>query len=264
MRELTRTAGGWRVRTPDGVVDADAVVLAVPAPAAARLLATEVPAAAAELADVETASMVITALAVPAADLDGLTGSGVLVPPVVGAGRGLRAKALTLSGRKWGWVGAQSDELAVLRVSLGRARETEALQADDADVVRWATQDASALLGPRPAPRRPTVVRWVDGLPQYAVGHVDRVARLRTAVAAAGGLAVCGSVLDGVGVPACIAAAHRAAAEWPEEPWGTLGPCPTRPPPRARPPTRSTTPSPTRCGRCSPSRPPSVTPTGPR
>ncbi|MEW9267744.1 protoporphyrinogen oxidase [Kineococcus endophyticus] len=212
VRELTRTAGGWRVRTPDGVLDADAVVLAAPAPAAARLLATEVPAAAAELADVETASMVITALAVPAADLDGLTGSGVLVPPVVGAGRGLRAKALTLSGRKWGWVGAQSDELAVLRVSLGRARETEALQADDADVVRWATQDASALLGRELHPVDQAVVRWVDGLPQYAVGHVDRVARLRTAVAAAGGLAVCGSVLDGVGVPACIAAAHRAAA----------------------------------------------------
>ncbi len=61
VRHLTRTATGWRVETPAGVVDADAVVLAVPAPAAARLLAAEVPAAAAELADVETASMVITA-----------------------------------------------------------------------------------------------------------------------------------------------------------------------------------------------------------
>ncbi|MEZ0493663.1 protoporphyrinogen oxidase [Kineococcus sp. TBRC 1896] len=217
VRALHRTATGWRVE-PAGssgreVLEADAVVLAVPAPAAARLLAAEVPAAAAELADVETASMVIAALAVPAADLDGLTGSGVLVPPVVGAGRGLRVKALTLSGRKWDWVGAQSGELAVLRVSLGRARDTEALRADDADVLGWATQDASALLGRQLHPVDHAVVRWVDGLPQYAVGHLDRVARLRAAVAAAGGLAVCGSVLDGVGVPACVAAARRAAAE---------------------------------------------------
>jgi oxygen-dependent protoporphyrinogen oxidase len=212
VHELTRTATGWRVRTPDAVLEADAVVLAVPAPAAARLLAGPAPAAAAELADVETASMVITALAVPVADLDGLTGSGVLVPPVVGAGRGLHVKALTLSGRKWEWVGDQSRELAVLRVSLGRARETEALEADDTDVVRWATQDASALLGRALHPVDHAVVRWVDGLPQYAVGHVDRVARLRAAVERVEGLAVCGSVLDGVGVPACIAAARRAAA----------------------------------------------------
>ncbi|MEZ0166711.1 protoporphyrinogen oxidase [Kineococcus sp. LSe6-4] len=213
VRDLTRTITGWRVRTLQGALEADAVVLAVPAPTAARLLGTAVPAAAAELAAVETASMVITALAVPAADLDGLTGSGVLVPPVVGAGRGLRAKALTLSGRKWGWVGAQSEDLAVLRVSLGRARETEALQAEDADVVRWAAQDASALLGRALHPVDHAVVRWADGLPQYAVGHVDRVARLRAAVAAAGDLAVCGSVLDGVGVPACIGAARAAAAQ---------------------------------------------------
>ncbi|WP_432514907.1 protoporphyrinogen oxidase [Kineococcus sp. SYSU DK001] len=209
VRRLERTPDGWLV---DGT-PADAVVLAVPAPVAARLLAGPVPAAAAELGAVETASVVIAALAVPAAELAGPQGSGVLVPPVVAAARGLRAKALTLSGNKWGWVGAQSRDLAVLRVSLGRAGEDEALRADDADVLRWATADASALLGRDLHPVDHAVVRWVDGLPQYAVGHVDRVARLRAAVAAAGRLAVCGSVLDGVGVPACVAAARRAARE---------------------------------------------------
>ena len=206
---LERTPDGWLVdATP-----ADALVLAVPAPAAARLLAGAAPAAATLLADVETASMVITALAVPAVELAGLTGSGVLVPPAVGALEGLRAKALTLSGNKWGWVGDQSGDVAVLRVSSGRAGETEALQADDTDVVRWAVADASRLLGRELHPVDHDVVRWFDGLPQYAVGHVDRVAAVRSALTRVGRLALCGSVLDGVGVPACIGAATLAAAE---------------------------------------------------
>ncbi|NIZ89771.1 protoporphyrinogen oxidase [Kineococcus rubinsiae] len=210
---LTRTATGWRLQTPDGGVDADAVVLAVPAPVAARLLRGPVPAAATELAGVETASMVIAALAVPTGQLAGLAGSGVLVPPVVGRAEGLQVKALTLSANKWAWVAAQDPDVRVVRVSLGRARETAVLERDDADVLATAAADASLLLGRPLTAVAGSVTRWVDGLPQYAVGHVDRVARVRAAVAEAGALAVCGSVLDGVGVPACIAAADRAAAD---------------------------------------------------
>jgi len=209
---LHRTAGGWRLDTPAGSVDADAVVLAVPAPAAARLLREAVPAAATELAAVETASMLIAALAVPTAQLAGLEGSGLLVPPVVGAAEGLQVKALTLSASKWSWVAEQDEDVRVLRVSLGRARESAVLQREDADVLAIAARDASFLLGRPLTPVDGAVARWVDGLPQYAVGHVDRVARVRAAVAAAGALAVCGSALDGVGVPACVAAAGAAAA----------------------------------------------------
>ena len=217
VTRLERRPDGWLVDTARCSRHADAVVVAVPAPAAARLLAEPVPAAAAELRGVETASVVIAALAVPAGELSGLTGSGLLVPPAVAAVEGLRAKALTLSGNKWDWVGDQRGDrpggTAVLRVSLGRAGETEALGAEDADVVRWATADASRLLGRDLHPVEHAVVRWVDGLPQYAVGHLDRVERLRAAVGAAGRLAVCGSVLDGVGIPACVGAARRAAAQ---------------------------------------------------
>jgi oxygen-dependent protoporphyrinogen oxidase len=56
------------------------------------------------------------------------------------------------------------------------------------------------------------VSRWGGALPQYAVGHRERVARIRAAVDAVPGLAVCGAAYDGVGVPACIATARLAAA----------------------------------------------------
>ena len=72
-----------------------------------------------------------------------------------------------------------------------------------------ATGRASTALRPIDA----RVVRWGGGLPQYAVGHVARIERLRSAVAAAGRLAICGAVLDGVGIAACVAAADRAVAD---------------------------------------------------
>jgi oxygen-dependent protoporphyrinogen oxidase len=55
------------------------------------------------------------------------------------------------------------------------------------------------------------VSRWGGGLPQYTVGHLDRVRRIRAGVAAQGGLAVCGAAYDGIGIPACIASARLAA-----------------------------------------------------
>ena len=60
------------------------------------------------------------------------------------------------------------------------------------------------------AGRSALVTRWGGGLPQYAVGHVDRIARVRAAVAEVPGLAVCGAAFDGVGIPACIASARAA------------------------------------------------------
>ena len=57
------------------------------------------------------------------------------------------------------------------------------------------------------------VQRWGGGLPQYAVGHLDRVRRVRAAVAEVPGLAVCGAAYDGLGIPACIASAELAARQ---------------------------------------------------
>jgi protoporphyrinogen/coproporphyrinogen III oxidase len=64
------------------------------------------------------------------------------------------------------------------------------------------------------APENPVesdVTRWGGALPQYTVGHNERIARVLTALDAAPGLAVCGAAYDGVGIPACIAGAESAA-----------------------------------------------------
>jgi protoporphyrinogen/coproporphyrinogen III oxidase len=201
--------GTWRVHAGVEQLEAAAVVLAVPAPVAAALLAPVSRTAAAELAAVETASVALLAAVVPRRELSGLAGSGVLVPPT----EGRQVKAATFSSAKWDWVGRQSKEHVVVRFSVGRHRDETVLDGDDPAITELVLRDAAVILGRRLHPVATRVTRWSQALPQYGVGHLARVARLRAAVAEVPGLAMCGSVMDGVGIPACIAAADRAAAE---------------------------------------------------
>ncbi|MEU6067950.1 protoporphyrinogen oxidase [Streptomyces sp. NPDC047082] len=205
--ELRRDAGGgWRVTAGDRVLHADAVVVAVPAPAAADLLAAESPGAAAELRAVEYASMALVTLAYRRSEAALPDGSGFLVPPVDGR----TVKASTFASRKWGWIAEEDPDVVVLRTSVGRYGETEILEHEDAHLVDVSRHDLRAAIGLDATPVRTVVTRWTDGLPQYPVGHHARVARIREHVAELPGLAVCGAQYDGVGIPACIASAYAA------------------------------------------------------
>jgi oxygen-dependent protoporphyrinogen oxidase len=157
--------------------------------------------------------MAIVTLAFRAVDLPPTDGSGFLVPPVDARA----VKAATYSYAKWDWVreaGAdRSEPVSVLRCSLGRHREEQALQRSDEELVRLALGDLADAVGVTAAPVDSHVQRWGGGLPQYAVGHLDRVRLVRESVAGVPALAVCGAAYDGVGIPACIASAQAAAAQ---------------------------------------------------
>lgn len=216
VRELARTPDGFRLvvgpTTAPEEIRADAVVLATPAAPAARLLADVAPVASAELGGIEAASVVVVTFAFRAADAPDLAAtdsSGFLVPPV----EALRIKASTFSFAKWGWVREAGAGLILMRTSLGRHGEEVALQATDDELVAWSLADLAAVTGLRARPVDTHVQRWGGGLPQYAPGHLDRIARVRAAVAAVPGLAVCGASYDGVGIPAVIASARRAVGQ---------------------------------------------------
>ncbi|MGW5847753.1 protoporphyrinogen oxidase [Streptomyces sp. NPDC055254] len=212
VREVLRTADGWRVVAGDEAeaIEADGVVLAVPAGPAARLLDALAPAASAELRAVEYASMALVTMAFRRRDLpDSVTGggaSGFLVPPVDGR----TIKASTFSSNKWAWAGADPD-LFLLRTSVGRYADEADLEREDGELVDVSLADLGEAVGLTARPVASTVTRWDGGLPQYPVGHLGRVARIRAAVAALPGLAVCGALYDGVGIPACVASAGKAA-----------------------------------------------------
>ncbi|WP_427385347.1 protoporphyrinogen oxidase [Janibacter sp. G56] len=223
--ELSTTARGLHRRTVDGadawevvtgpVPDprswsADAVVIAVPAAPASRLLRDVAPAAAAELAGIESASMAVLTFALPRTEVGDLPGSGFLVPSVDGH----TIKASTFSSGKWAWVDEADPDLYLLRASIGRAGEVAALQRDDEDLLALALAEVGEALGRQlPAPVATHVQRWGGGLPQYAVGHRDRVATVRADVARHPGLAVAGAAYDGVGIAAVITTGERAAAD---------------------------------------------------
>jgi protoporphyrinogen/coproporphyrinogen III oxidase len=210
-RALARTASGWRLeigsaRSPE-LLDADAVILALPARPAGRLLAAESPAAAAALGEISYASMAVVTLAYPQAAFPSLPqGSGYLVPAVDGRA----VKAVTFSSVKWPHLQTEG-QLVLVRCSVGRVGEEAVLQRDDSELAAIAGADLAAATGVTGAPVASRVSRWGGGLPQYTVGHLDRVARIRAAVASQPGLAVCGAAYDGIGIPACIATARLAA-----------------------------------------------------
>lgn len=191
---------GWTVHDEAGVhCDADAVILAVPAPRLVGLVEPIAPRTAAAAGRIATASSVVVALAVPRG-VRFPQNSGVLVA----SGERLRAKAITLSSRKWG----RRSDVELLRLSFGRFGDELARRASDDELLAWAIEDLAAVFGLAIEPVDVWVQRWPDAMPQYGPGHRDLVAELR------GGLpptvAVAGGYLDGIGVPACIAAAGRA------------------------------------------------------
>jgi protoporphyrinogen/coproporphyrinogen III oxidase len=206
--------GAWRLTfgpaSAPEAVEADAVILALPARPASRLVAPvggpAAAAAAAALREIEYASMAIVTLAYPqTAFPEPIAGSGYLVPAVDGR----PVKAVTFSTVKWPHLAAGG--VHIVRCSVGRIGEEAVLQRDDADLAALAAADLVAATGVAGAPADVRVSRWGGGLPQYAVGHLDRVRKIRDAVAALPGLAVCGAAYDGVGIPACIASARLAA-----------------------------------------------------
>jgi oxygen-dependent protoporphyrinogen oxidase len=207
---LRRTGpDGWEVTTPDRVLTPGAVVLATPAGPAAELLAGLAPAAATELSAVEYASMALMTLAFRRADLPELPGSGFLVPPVDGH----TIKASTFASQKWQWIADGAPDLFVLRTSVGRYGEAEQVDREDSDLVDVSLKDLAAATGLAARPVASTVTRWIGGLPQYPVGHLARVDRIRAAVAGLPRLALAGAVYEGVGIPACVASGERAADE---------------------------------------------------
>ena len=196
--------GGWQVagRTFDGVV------LAVPAPSAAALVGTRSSRAAAELRTITHSSVVLVTMAYAAAAVpaDRYAGSGFLVPRP----EGRLMTACTFGSNKWPhWSGADT---RVVRVSAGRTGDERAFELTDGRLVDALHRELTEAIGVTARPLEVRVSRWPDAFAQYGPGHLDRVERIERALAAdMPGVVVAGGAYRGVGIPACIASARRAA-----------------------------------------------------
>ena len=210
VRSVTRAPAGHGYRlecAPGPNLEVDAVVVTVPAFAAAGMVAALSPVAAEHLDAIRHASVVTATLAYhPSAVPRPLEGSGMLVPRV----EGRLLTACTWSTTKWPALAAGG--LVLLRASSGRDGDDRAMELDDDEVVRRLHDELTEALQLREAPVSSLVSRWPRGFPQYEVGHRARVEAIETALGAdAPNVVVAGAAYRGLGIAACVEQAKEAA-----------------------------------------------------
>lgn len=206
VRGLEPAAAGWRVHLDGGSLDADAVVVAVPSWAASTLLRPLDAELAAELDAIAYASSATITLAVRAEPVrDALHGFGFVVP----FAERRRLLACTFASRKW--AGRAPEGFELLRAFVGGARDPGIVDADDATLVATACAELESLLRVPIEPILTRVARHRRAMPQYAVGHLDRVATIEARLASLPGITLAGAAYRGVGIPDCVRSGEAAA-----------------------------------------------------
>lgn len=205
--DLSRHNGQYRLVLDHGErIDAGAVILAVPAPAAASMLGGLNPQAASAAAAIRYVSTAAVALGFMREQVrHPLAGHGY-----VGSHRG-RAVHTACTWVSSKWPGRAPADAVLLRCFVGRDGAQDGLERDDDDLIAAVTREISGLLGISGAPLLSRVYRWPDAMPQYDVGHLDRMAAMQDALRATPGLVAAGSGYRGVGLPDCISQGEDAA-----------------------------------------------------
>jgi protoporphyrinogen/coproporphyrinogen III oxidase len=202
---LARDGDGWRLGAGGEALGADALVLATPAHAAAPLLAPIDAGLGRLLADIDYASSATVTLAYPSAALPALGGFGFVVPAV----ERRELIACTYASRKFPGRAPEGHEL--VRAFVGGALRSDLLARDDDALVDVVRRELRHLAGIAAPPELTRVHRHSSAMPQYAVGHLERVAAIEARAAALPGLALAGAAYRGVGVPDCVHSGEAAA-----------------------------------------------------
>jgi oxygen-dependent protoporphyrinogen oxidase len=204
--QLRMQDGGYAVHLADGrTVWSDALVLSVPAFVAAEIVAELDGSLAETLAEIPYASPAIVTLAFGADDVERpLDGYGYVVPKVEGSD----VLACTWASNKWD--GRAPAGQALIRVFLGRFGGRDVTELPDDELIGLARAELR-LLGVEAEPRFTRIHRWPRGMPQYTLGHPDRLARIEAALERHPGLALAGAAYRGVGIPDCIDSGETAA-----------------------------------------------------
>lgn len=206
------SAGGYAVelveRGRESRIEVDQVILATPAWAAAPLMKPLDADAAMALGDIPHVSTALVAIGFPARDLPTpatLRGFGYLTP---------RAEHRDIMAMTWlssKWQGRAPDGQILVRAFAGRAGQEEVFARNDAGLVDAVLRELRDVLGIRTTPALERVYRWERGMPQYTLGHMQRVQRIEAGVERLPGLEIAGNMFRGVGIPDCIASGESAA-----------------------------------------------------
>lgn len=186
----------------------DAVLLALPAWQAARLVDGASPELASQLEQIPYASSAIVVTGHRLADIQHpLDAFGLVIPAI----EHRRVLAVSFASRKF--PGRAPEGHVLLRTFVGGALQPELLQHSDDELSRLVAEELHALLGVAGPPILQHIARYQQAMPQYHVGHVEKVARIMSLADALPGLALAGNAYTGVGIPDCIGSGERAAEQ---------------------------------------------------
>jgi len=185
---------------------ADAVILTTPAFAAASLLQPLAPEAASLLRHIPYASTATVSLAFREGDIPALRGHGF----VVARGEGWRITACTWASAKW--PDRAPPGFALLRAYVGGASDAAVLEQSDEEILQVVREELHAAMGIAATPVFWRIVRWPASMPQYTVGHLERLAAVEAALASYPGIVLAGAGYRGIGLPDCIRQGLAAAA----------------------------------------------------
>ena len=207
-KRLTHDKDGYRLALDDGtVIPTSAVVLATPARETAGLLSELAPEAAAAIAGIHQVATATVTLAYRTDEIPPLFGSGFVVPSA--AGRPI----MGVSYLSHKWEGRVPDgQFTLLRAFVGGPNWQELATADEDRLIAAVRDELAALIGLTAHPVLVRTQSWDGGLHQYTLGHMGRVARAESALAAHPGLALAGAAFHGIGLNECVDSGRKAAA----------------------------------------------------
>jgi protoporphyrinogen/coproporphyrinogen III oxidase len=201
---LPRPSGGegWG----EGAAEFDAVIIATPAPAAAKLVNNIDANLAAELASIEHAGSAIVILAYDKSQITHpLNTFGFVVPQIE------NRRILSASFSSVKFPGRAPDGKVLIRVFLGGALQPEMVRKADEELIEIAGKELAGLLAITGQPTLTKIFRWHAAMPQYHLGHLERLQRIKDHLANHSGLALAGNAFTGVGIPQCIRSGELAA-----------------------------------------------------
>ncbi len=199
----------WRIETDVDTQAYDAVICATPTAVTGSLLQTSVPEAASIVENIPYASSAVVAMVVSRSELSGRTdGFGLIVPRK----EGRQALAISYTSNKY--PGRVPDDQILLRVFLGGALRPQTVDLSDAALIVMAAKELRDILGwTGSVPEWQGVIRWREAMPQYLIGHVERLKKLEQALIPFPTLKLCGAGYAGVGIPQCVRGGRKAARD---------------------------------------------------
>lgn len=188
-------------------LEADAVILTAPAHQAAQIVKELDQIMSENLAGIPQATSATVNLAFKRSDVkETLEAFGFIVP----ISEKRKVKAGTYSSTKWNHR-TPSDDYVLIRAFVGGARNQELVYQDDEALLKMVLDELQDIIGLQAQPVMHKIYRWLQGMPQYTVGHLERVDQIEARQAANPGLYVVGGCYRGVGVPDCVNVGTQAA-----------------------------------------------------